>query len=430
MLQFIQFYYPTIIKLDFNHRSKVLLEVLIVMVSNFENDSCLVRYCGKRWFRGHLKFYILVICLSGAVVFYLLYEEWTFLQCIYFAVLTGFTVGYTDRHPSDDGSRLFTILFVLMSLVFVFEAGNDFAKFVLGRIEREVLRRLVHTVEPGGTGTGVDYSAQSRTVVTRHKLQVAAILLLVLLCIGTAFFVQNEGWSLVTALYWVICTVSTVGYGDLALQQESSKVFLILFIPLSVTMFCTSFALLSAQYRQTRIDRHRDKLLLRPMDRFWMAHIVAEYSSLVPPEGVDKFAFVVGSLVDLGLVDLHDIDPLVKRFHELCNDKGFIYVSASHRARDGSRAEQGCEHGPYGSFKVEHSISILHSDEDPGIAAGPAGSEPRPGSVGSVTGPTSRYHSNIGAGLGAGSIQSTGGGGYGGGGCDQHTALLSAGDRR
>ena len=77
-------------------------------------------------------------------------------------------------------------------------------------------------------------------------------------------------------------------------------------------MFCKSFALLSVKYRHMRVDKHRDKLLVRPMDKFWMAHIVAEYSSLVPPEGVDKFAFVVGSLIDMGLVDLNDIDPLVK----------------------------------------------------------------------------------------------------------------------
>ena len=52
------------------------------------------------------------LVLTGTI-FYWRFEDWTFIQALYFAVVTLTTVGYGDLHPTTDGTRIFTIIYIL-----------------------------------------------------------------------------------------------------------------------------------------------------------------------------------------------------------------------------------------------------------------------------------------------------------------------------
>ena len=52
------------------------------------------------------------------------------------------TVGYGDFSPTDDRSRIFTIFFVLVGLVFIFSIINDFAQSILQYAEKKALEKL------------------------------------------------------------------------------------------------------------------------------------------------------------------------------------------------------------------------------------------------------------------------------------------------
>jgi len=52
-----------------------------------------------------------------------------------------------------------------------------------------------------------------------------------MLVFGPLFFYENEpDWSVINAVYWVVCTMTTVGFGDLTITQPSTRVFNIFFI--------------------------------------------------------------------------------------------------------------------------------------------------------------------------------------------------------
>jgi len=63
---------------------------------------------------------ILLTLLCGATFFYRSVEGWSVIDSLYFSVMTMSTIGYGDLTPSTEFSKIFTIVFALLSIgVFV-----------------------------------------------------------------------------------------------------------------------------------------------------------------------------------------------------------------------------------------------------------------------------------------------------------------------
>lgn len=67
----------------------------------------------------------------GTIVFHRL-ESWTWIQSFYFSVVTITTVGYGDFTPTNDLSRLFTAIYILV--------GVSIGLVTLSIIGAEILR--------------------------------------------------------------------------------------------------------------------------------------------------------------------------------------------------------------------------------------------------------------------------------------------------
>jgi voltage-gated potassium channel Kch len=65
-------------------------------------------------FRGIL--HVAWVVLAGGTIFYRFAEGWTWVDSLYFTVITLTTVGYGDLSPTLAGSKLFTILLVLTGI--------------------------------------------------------------------------------------------------------------------------------------------------------------------------------------------------------------------------------------------------------------------------------------------------------------------------
>ena len=62
-------------------------------------------------------------------------------------------------------------------------------------------------------------------------------IMIMLLVSGTVFYVLNEGWSIIDALYFCVMTMSTVGYGDLVPSNDTSKIFTIVYSLMTIGVF-------------------------------------------------------------------------------------------------------------------------------------------------------------------------------------------------
>ena len=71
----------------------------------------------------------------------------------------------------------------------------------------------------------------------RSKVIKATLLMLVLLTIGTIGFVLIANYDFVNALYMTVITISTVGFKEVEALDQESKIFTIVLIFTSVTIY-------------------------------------------------------------------------------------------------------------------------------------------------------------------------------------------------
>ncbi|MEK7560177.1 MAG: potassium channel family protein [Patescibacteria group bacterium] len=65
--------------------------------------------------RIKLSLSLLGLVIFIAALFYRSIEGWSLINSLYFAVSTASTVGYGDLTPSHEISRIFTIIFIILS---------------------------------------------------------------------------------------------------------------------------------------------------------------------------------------------------------------------------------------------------------------------------------------------------------------------------
>ena len=62
--------------------------------------------------------FLLLTLLVGATLFYSSVEGWSIIDALYFSVMTMSTIGYGDLVPTTTWSKLFTIIFSILSIGF------------------------------------------------------------------------------------------------------------------------------------------------------------------------------------------------------------------------------------------------------------------------------------------------------------------------
>lgn len=76
------------------------------------------------------------------VIYYTSVEHWNIANSVYFITVSVSTVGYGQFHPTTDGARVFTAFYIIVGLLFVLTAVDEFARHFIVEFQRTVVRSL------------------------------------------------------------------------------------------------------------------------------------------------------------------------------------------------------------------------------------------------------------------------------------------------
>ena len=89
---------------------------------------------------------------------------------------------------------------------------------------------------------------------------VSVLVGLVAVCAITVHF--SEGWAWIDSVYYSVVTLTTVGYGDFTPKNDSTKVFLIFYLPIAIAGLFVSLATMGAKLIE--LERRRLERAAKP----------------------------------------------------------------------------------------------------------------------------------------------------------------------
>jgi hypothetical protein len=75
--------------------------------------------------------------LGSGTIFYMLVENWSFVDALYFSTIILTTIGLGDGAPDSDGAKLFTIAYALVGIGVLVAFGTAFAQRLVAQAEAE-----------------------------------------------------------------------------------------------------------------------------------------------------------------------------------------------------------------------------------------------------------------------------------------------------
>jgi voltage-gated potassium channel len=75
--------------------------------------------------------------LGSGTLFYMLVENWSFVDALYFSTIILTTIGLGDGAPDSDGAKLFTVAYALVGIGVLVAFGTAFAQRLVARAEHE-----------------------------------------------------------------------------------------------------------------------------------------------------------------------------------------------------------------------------------------------------------------------------------------------------
>jgi len=128
--------------------------------------------------------------------FYYANEGWSISTTCFYSIVTLSTVGYGYTYPTNDGSRFFTIFYIIFGVYFAFSAIVDTVKTQL-----DVISNYVRKVSGDGT-------LESRYLHHQRVFWgcIACLVAAIFICGGVMSSIED--WSFITGLYFAIETAS------------------------------------------------------------------------------------------------------------------------------------------------------------------------------------------------------------------------------
>lgn len=262
-------------------------------------------------------------------------ESWTFIDALYFSMTTMSTVGYGDLSPGTDGTKFFTCVYIIIGVALVFprmakcltvilQVSEDSIHVACAKFKTSIFGRAPVTtgVDVNGDGTPELDDPPSAFVHYAYGLwfPLISMLIIIMLLPAYAFHTLEPEWSYWGSVYHCWITATTVGYGDLTITKQSTRLLATIHIFLSTAWLLAILERVVILQSQRKRQLQQQEMMARTLDIELLKSLDKDGG------GVDKLEFVVGNLITLGVelcgepMTWADVEPFIKKFEELDSD--------------------------------------------------------------------------------------------------------------
>ena len=257
-------------------------------------------------------------------------EGWSSAKAFYFLSMTFTTVGYGDVHPQKFSSRWFVVFYAPLGIVIIFTIVTRYMGYIQDRIRRfsEFLLELCGQGLVDTHDLPIEkYSPAEVSKILSYKRRIVLaampmVFVLTFFVIFAAYLSRSDhadlSWS--KAVYFVMVTCTTIGYGDVTITHGTGwgVVVLSLYTILTVVIFANCISEL-VDIRRRYLLR-LGKIVPKPDDLEDI--LLAKYVDLSPDEierGVEPVIteadYVMQTLVNARLVDEQVLFAIRRSFH-------------------------------------------------------------------------------------------------------------------
>ncbi len=99
-----------------------------------------------------------------------------------------------------------------------------------------------------------------KRVFNDWELRGLTIFGIIILAVGSVFYMQIEGWDFWQALYFCVTSLTTVGYGDLYPTSDLSRIFTTFYILIGVGFILGFVNVVARQAVRPLVDRMASRL--------------------------------------------------------------------------------------------------------------------------------------------------------------------------
>lgn len=262
------------------------------------SDRCMIIVCVA----------VIFIYFTVGVLVYTQEEGWSFLDALYFCVVTLTTVGYGDLLPSSDGSKLFTCGFVIIGIGMIGSA--------LGIVSGYLLDKQEAMLEELAEKTGLDDGDDSNDCLSpaMQELLEGIATTTFFVAAGTTFYTLYEDFSFVDALYLSVITMTTVGYGDMSPQKEGGRAFALVWMLFGVLSVSRAIGQVVNIFMERRQQRKEMMLLNKKVS-------MQDLLESAGKDGVlDENEFCLMKLQAMGKISQDEIIQIRAVFQEMDKD--------------------------------------------------------------------------------------------------------------
>eukprot|EP01032_Pedospumella_encystans_P016971 gene16971-19341_t len=260
----------------------------------------------RKWYEKHprrlrnyaILFSMFAVYMTVSVTFFTYYENWDPSIALAYVIETMTSVGYGYHTPSDDNSRLFAVIVMIAGVFGVY-----------GGLSTTLSHRLNHLKKKRSLHLDNENIAASFKDIQK-RLGINIICILGSLFLASGIFVVLEDWTYAKALYFAVQTVTTVGYGDIPLNEGGTH---------AVVMFYTfsSTIMMAFAIRNVRSLYRERKQLKKSLEFAEKQQTLDKLKLLDTGNGVPRDTFILAVLEQLGVLDRDtDIQPWIEKFAE------------------------------------------------------------------------------------------------------------------